>query len=564
MSKLHVWTEDDVKQIRPDVDYTIVDLTTLEKSTWLSFWVSIEEYMSKDLLKPIPYTLFEAPCIREALVYLQKAKHIGKIIISQSKMVMRGSELEPDVKYFNENSTYLITGGLGGIGIELTKWMVKYGAKHVVLTSRRSPDDNAQKVIGELQAQGKNIVAMPLDVGDYEQCVTLFKRMQDKSLNLPRLRGVFHCAGTLSDATYVNQSLETFQTAFHGKVYGAWNLHLLTKDSNLEFFTMFSSMVSILGPIGLGNYAAANAYLDALSHYRHALGLCSLSINWGQWSEVGAAKHVNMPAVKPFTPNQGLLALEAIRGTQKTQIAVLDVDFQYVRKLTSNTGTYLEELQITKGNQGVAFNVKIGNFWDEFNSFNIEEKRDRLIRGGSYRDQDDDEAIDENQNFSEMGMDSLMMLEMKNFLQTMLGKNITMSVSEMTELTTVNKLASHVMQLIKNSSDEESKCSKLTRQATTDQGITYFSPELKKIIEEDMVLPDSIEGDGKACSPSEIRTILLTGMPNIFHLSYKLLLHQNNTFYPFTVYRCNGKTWTLHARGITQAECCESLLSDSS
>lgn len=560
MSKLHVWSEDEVKQIRPDVEYTIVDLTTVDKSTWQSFWVAIEEYMSKNLLKPIPYTLYEASCIREALIYLQKAKHIGKIIISQSKMVMRGSELEPDVKYFNENSTYLITGGLGGIGIELTKWMVKYGAKHVVLTSRRAPDDNAQKVIQELQAQGKNIVSMPVDVGNYEQCAILFKRIQDKSLNLPRLRGVFHCAGTLSDATYVNQSVETFQTAFHGKVYGAWNLHLLTKDYNLEFFTMFSSMVSILGPIGLGNYAAANAYLDALCHYRHALGLCALSINWGQWSDVGAAKHIKMPAVKPFAPNQGLLALEAILRTQKTQIAVLDVDFQYVRKLTSNVGTYLEELQITKGNQGVAFTVKIGNFWDDFNSCNIEEKRVGVIKSyvGTILRQilkfDDDEAIDENQNFSEMGMDSLMMLEMKNFLQTMLGKNITMNVSEMSELTSVNKLASHVMQLIKNSDEEESKTSPLTKQATMDKGITYFSPELKKIIEEDMVLPDTIEGNGKACSPSEIRTILLTGMPNIFNLPYKLLFH-NHTFLAIYCFRCNRKTWTLHARSLTQARC---------
>ncbi|ODM98078.1 Phenolphthiocerol synthesis polyketide synthase type I Pks15/1 [Orchesella cincta] len=511
MSKLHIWSEEEVKALRPDVEYTIVDLTTVDMDTWKSFWVAINNFMKQDQLKPIPYVRFEAPCIRDALTYLQKAKHIGKVVVAMPQMIMKESRIEPLISFFNENSTYLITGGLGGLGLQVTKWMCKNGAKNIVLTSRRLPDENAQSVMNELRGQGHNIIALSTDVGSYEQCEGLLKSIKD--LNIPELRGIFHCAGTLSDATYVNQTIESFETAFQGKVYGAWHLHQLTKDYNLEHFVMFSSMVSILGPVGLGNYAAANAYLDALCHYRNSLGLCATSINWGQWSEVGAAKNVNMPAIKPFSPTQALSALQVIMGSNKTQIAVLDVDFAYVRKLTSNVGTYLEELKIIKGNQGVAFTVKIGNFWDDFNTCDSEAQKLNVIK--SYVEIilrqilkfDEDDTIDENQEWVAMGMDSLMVLEMKNFLQTMLGKNITMNVSEMAELTTINKLAIHVLHLIK-----KSECHGEVETSAADKTYNYFDPELRNVLNKDMILPEHIRGLGDPCDQSNIRVILLTGV----------------------------------------------------
>ncbi|CAL8113280.1 unnamed protein product [Orchesella dallaii] len=518
MSKLHIWTQEEVKVLRPDVEYTVVDLTTVDKSTWKSFWVAIDEYINEGQLKPIPYVRFEAPCIREALTYLQKAKHIGKVVVAMPQIILRDSQFEPHIKFFNENSTYLITGGLGGIGLQVTKWMCNNGAKHIVLTNRRVPDEYAQTVMKELRAQGHNIIALSTDVGDYDQCVKLLRDIELQ--DFPELRGIFHCAGTLSDATYINQSIESFQTAFQGKVYGAWHLHQLTKDYQLEHFVLFSSMTSILGPIGLGNYAAANAYLDALAHYRNSIGLSGKAINWGQWSEVGAAKHISMPAVKPFSPSQGLLALEIIMKTQKTQIAVLDVDFMYVRKLTSNVGTYLEELKIIKGNQGVAFTAKMGNFWEDFNAVEDELQKMAVIKQyicnilRQILKLDDDDVIDEDVKFQEFGVDSLMLLELKNFLQTMLGKNITINVSEMQEATTINRLAIHVLQLIKKSGQDQNchDVASVTLVDAADKAYNYFTPELRKILDEDMILPEHIHGNGDPCDQTNIRTVLLTGV----------------------------------------------------
>lgn len=221
--------------------------------------------------------------------------------------------------------------------------------------------------------------------------------------------------------------------------------------------------------------------------------------------------------MRPFSPSQGLSALEIIMRSQKGQVCVFDVDFTVVRKLTANIGSYLEELKIAKETQSVAFDVKINNFWEDFNGAEDAKRKQDVIK--SYVCQilrqilklDEDEIIDENQKFSEMGMDSLMMLEMKNFIQTMLGKNITMNVSELAELTSVNKLSSHLMGLIKTAKGEGEIEGK---QEAEEEDSYSFTPSQKELIDQDMLLPDHVtaKDDSRAlCKRSDIKTVLLTG-----------------------------------------------------
>lgn len=284
MSRLHIWSEEEVKALRPDVQYSAVDLTKVDRNIWQTIWVAVDEYMGQGHIKAIPFIQYDATCIREALTYMQKAKHIGKIIVTMPDMIQKENDLIPRNYLFSDRATYLVTGGLGGIGMELAKWMCQLGAKHLVLTSRSKPDERAVKIIDDFNSKGYNLVPLCLDIGDYQQCEKLLNDIP--TLGLPKLRGIFHLAGLLRDATLTNQTIEMYRTSFQGKVRGIMNLHELTKDSPLEFFNMFSSMVSVFGPIGQSNYAAANNYLDALAHHRHSIGLCGQSVNWGQWGEV--------------------------------------------------------------------------------------------------------------------------------------------------------------------------------------------------------------------------------------------------------------------------------------
>lgn len=172
MSKLNTWTEQDVSALRPDVAYTIVDISASTGDELKSHIFNVGSCLKNDVVKPIPYVRFDASEIREALTYLQKAKHIGKIIVS-----MPEPELDMTIPMFNDRSTYLITGGLGGIGLEVAKWMVDSGAKNVALVGRSAPNEKALDEIRRMNNKGnKNVFTLQYDVGDEKQCAELLER----------------------------------------------------------------------------------------------------------------------------------------------------------------------------------------------------------------------------------------------------------------------------------------------------------------------------------------------------------------------------------------------------
>jgi hypothetical protein len=285
MSKLNIWEESEVQEMRPDVVYTIVDLTTESQETWEGLFDQLNVRLCRGSIRPIPYTPFDAVYIRDALTYLQKAKHIGKVVCLMPETLMENGELQTTAHIFNDRSTYLITGGLGGIGIEVTKWMSSQGALNIVLMGRSKASEKAAQTIANLNSIGKNICVIQGDVGKLEDCEKVLKFI--KKSNLLPLRGIMHVAGCLSDAMIVNQTWEKYKTCYNAKVDGAWNLHNLTKNMQLEHFIMFSSLTAILGSLGQSNHASANAYLDALAQYRVASGLPGTTVNWGQWGQVG-------------------------------------------------------------------------------------------------------------------------------------------------------------------------------------------------------------------------------------------------------------------------------------
>ncbi len=236
-----------------------------------------------------------------------------------------------------QDSTYLITGGLGGIGLKVANWLVGRGAKYLVLLGRSFPHQSAQKAVAELVKLGAEVVVKQVDVSQTAEISEFFDNIRH---TMPPLRGIIHAAGILNDGILQRQDWAEFVKVFPPKVDGAWNLHLLTQEIELDFFVLFSSAASLLSPPGQGNYTAANRFLDALAHYRQQQGLPGLSINWGAWQDLGVSAQPDLTnrlqrqGVETIAWADGLKVLADLIGQPIPQVGVLPIHWQtFIEKL---------------------------------------------------------------------------------------------------------------------------------------------------------------------------------------------------------------------------------------
>jgi acyl transferase domain-containing protein/acyl carrier protein len=250
---------------------------------------------------------------------------------------------EMDHISLHADATYLITGGLGGLGLKLANWMVQRGAKHLVLVGRSGASAAAGEVISGLESAGAQVRVVAADVSDPAQVA----RMQaDIGATMPPLKGVVHAAGVLEDALLRHYDQDRFARVLAPKIQGAWNLHNQTLNSTLDFFVLFSSISSVLGNSGQAAYAAGNSFLDALAHQRRALGLHGLSIDWGPWAEVGMAasrsEDFARQGVRSIQPEAGLRVLERLLLEDATQVGVLPVRWpEFIKTYSTSPGSEL-------------------------------------------------------------------------------------------------------------------------------------------------------------------------------------------------------------------------------
>jgi len=321
---------------------------------------------------------------------------------------------------FDADAAYIITGGLGGIGLEVARYLANNKAGRIILSSRGKPSENAQNIIAQIQKTGAQVIVYPCDIRDRKQVAELLCVANN---DYP-LKGIFHAAGLIDDATFDKQTRDHFEKVFAPKARGAWHLHELTQEKGvvLDYFVLFSSIASLTGSLGQSNYAAANSFLDALAYYRQQNGLVAQSINWGPWAEVGMAKELPGDQKKlgifALRTTQALDALAIALHQPIAELGIMRINWKHfaeqIPKIPSwlkilaeksHDTTFINQLQATPNDQ-----------------------REKLIKARVMQEIrkvlrfDSSQVIDENKGFFEMGMDSLMTLELKNQLQVILNQ----------------------------------------------------------------------------------------------------------------------------------------------
>lgn len=235
------------------------------------------------------------------------------------------------------DATYLVTGGLGSLGLAVAERLVDRGARHLVLVGRRAPAGPSVSRIAALEARGVRAVVQAADVAARADVDRVVAGIAD---SMPALKGVVHAAGVLDDGVIVQQRWDRFEQVMRPKVAGTWNLHEATRHLPLDFFVMFSAAATSLGSPGQANYAAANAFMDALARVRRAAQLPALSINWGPWADGGMADTVSADTQRRWrergmrfmSPGDALGFMERLISGDECHVTVADMDWERVAR----------------------------------------------------------------------------------------------------------------------------------------------------------------------------------------------------------------------------------------
>ena len=245
-----------------------------------------------------------------AIRVMSGAQHTGKLVLDVPHTGRRRVTVPPaQARVFRRDGAYLITGGLGGLGLFLAEKMAAAGCGRIVLSSRSQPTLKALETIERIRAIGADVA---VECGDIAQPSTAQRLVATAIATGLPVRGVLHAAAVVDDATLTNITDELIERDWAPKVYGAWNLHTATADQPLDWYCSFSSAAALVGSPGQGAYAAANSWLDGFTHWRRAQGLPATAIAWGPWAQIGRATALAESSDVAIRPNEGAYAFEAL------------------------------------------------------------------------------------------------------------------------------------------------------------------------------------------------------------------------------------------------------------
>ncbi len=416
-----------------------------------SMFREIMALFDKGAVKPIPSRVFPVSDVAEGFRYLAQARNIGKVVVSFSSTSATAGSGQKKDSLLRPDRTYLVTGGLGGLGLAVARWMVDNGARNLVLLGRKGASKVVEETLNSDPMAKARVEVSQADISNAEQCRGVLDRVQE---TMPPLAGIVHAAGVLDDGLLLQLNEQRLRDVMAPKIAGAWNLHGQTASASLDFLVFFSSVASVFGSPGQANYAAGNAFLDALAQYRQDRGMRALSINWGPWAEVGmaagiASRRLAGLGIASIPPAQGLDLLGKLIQQEQAQAIVVNVDW----------GKWLQQSVVGNTPLFADFRVELGRDNAASSSSAIRQQiicaepstRQHLLEGCIVSElarvlQVEPSRLNVHAPLDALGLDSLMAIEFKTRLDTDFGVNL--SIESLLDGPTISQIAAQLLDTI--------------------------------------------------------------------------------------------------------------------
>jgi len=389
-------------------------------------------------LPPAKHTSYPLVEAATAIRVMSAAEHTGKLVLYVPQAGSRTVVLPPEqAPIFRRDGAYVITGGLGALGLFLTEKMATAGCGRIVLTSRSQPNLKALETIELIRAIGADVVVACGDIAEPETAERLVAVAT--ATGLP-LRGALHAAAVVEDATLLNISDELIDRDWAPKVYGAWHLHQATRNQPLDWFCSFSSAAALVGSPGQGAYAAANSWLDAFTRWRRAQGLPASAIAWGAWGQIGRAAFLaEGDGAAMITPNDGAYAFDALLRHDRAYTGYAPLTGSSWLATLAQRSPFAEKFKLARQSH-----TDRSKFRAELKALPREEWPTRLRRlVGEQVSLILRRSIDPDRPVSECGLDSIGYLELRTRIETETGILVGS-----TDITTVRGLADHLCEAL--------------------------------------------------------------------------------------------------------------------
>ncbi|MGE5411922.1 MAG: SDR family NAD(P)-dependent oxidoreductase, partial [Clostridiales bacterium] len=517
IGKVGIWDKESVTSCRKDVNYFKIALDSLSESDPAlvnEMLKNISNMLQDGSLRPLRLQNYSMKDAEKAFRLMMKAKHIGKIVIEQqARKISSGAEN----LIINPKGSYLITGGLGALGLEVAYFLATKNAGHIIFLSRTGENDKTLKLIEHLKASAKDtlISIVKADAADLMQmkAALLAIVLKAESDGYP-LKGIIHAAGILDDKLLINQSWESFEKVMDPKIKGAVNIFNLSKDLSLDFTVYFSSVSSVLGTPGQANYAAANSFLDSFAYYqKRKFGKNVISINWGPWKDKGMSKTISKSshsAMKPISSKHALLVFDKILSEKTDGAVVMHVDWKAFEKQIKDSQLSLMYSEFISASEKSDDETKSKrkvksqlvsllentpksdriNLLIEF----IRQQAQNVLGVSSI------EEVEVERPMHDMGMDSLMAIEIKNRINNAIGKDLPATV--IFNYPTIKSLSEYILQNVlsikdKNRSEKDNNGSEGSTQkddGKTNEQISQPTPNAEKSSKENDKIEEPTSG----------------------------------------------------------------------